>query len=146
MRKQALDALFDPVSGCRFSLCRLPIGASHYAEDWYSLAEADEDYTLSSFSIDRDRRHLLPYLRESLVRRPDMRLFASPWSPPVWMKSPRVYNYGVLRWERKVLESYARYFVKYVRAYEALGIRINQIHPQNEPASDQKFPSCRWTG
>ncbi len=146
MRSSALDALFDPAGGCAFNLCRLPIGASDYAADWYSHDETPGDYSLKHFSVERDRRHLIPYIREALKRRPDMELFASPWSPPTWMKDPPVYNYGRLIWTERNLHAYAMYFARFVQEYARQGIRISQIHVQNEPLADQKFPSCLWTG
>jgi len=146
IKSKVLDELFDPVKGCRFNLCRLPIGASDYAEDWYSCSEIDDDYMMDHFSIERDKKHLIPYIRSALSRRPDMTLFASPWSPPIWMKRPRAYNYGKIRWEKRVLEAYALYFLKFVQEYGKENIQIAQVHPQNEPVADQKFPSCVWTG
>jgi glucosylceramidase len=62
------------------------------------------------------------------------------------MKFPRAYNFGTLRWEPKVLDAYARYFSRYVKEMEVLGVPIAQVHVQNEPVADQKFPSCLWTG
>ncbi len=62
------------------------------------------------------------------------------------MKTPKAYNYGTLRWEKEVLEAYALYFVKFIKAYKQEGITIHQIHVQNEVVADQKFPSCVWTG
>lgn len=140
-----LDELFLK-SGCAFNMGRLPIGANDYALEWYSYDETDGDFDLSDFSIERDRKYLLPYLKEALKRCPEMSLFASPWSPPTWMKTKKVYNYGTLKWEEKYLQAYADYFVKYVQAYQNEGITIEQVHVQNEPVADQKFPSCMWTG
>ncbi|MBB3112824.1 glucosylceramidase [Paenibacillus phyllosphaerae] len=145
-RESVLDALFHPEGDHRFSVCRLPIGASDYALEWYSHNEHDGDYAMEHFSIERDLKHLIPYIREALKRNPELKLFASPWSPPTWMKFPKAYNYGTLRWEKEVLEAYALYFVKFVQAYAEEGITIHQIHVQNEVAADQKFPSCLWTG
>ncbi len=121
-RNQILDALFFNNGDCRFSICRLPIGASDYALEWYSLNDTPEDYDMRDFSIERDKKYIIPYIREALKRNPDLKLFASPWSPPTWMKHPKAYNYGTLRWEPKVLEAYALYFVKFVQAYEQEGI------------------------
>lgn len=145
-RNKVYDALFDPNGECKFNICRLPIGASDYALEWYSHNEVDSDYHMEYFNIDRDRNYLIPYIKEALKRNPEMKLFASPWSPPTWMKSPKAYNYGKLRWEKEVLEAYALYFVKFVEAYKQEGITIDQIHVQNEVVADQKFPSCVWTG
>lgn len=140
------DALFLPDGECQFAICRLPIGASDYALEWYSHNETDNDFEMAHFDIERDRRYLIPYIKEALKRNPDLQLFASPWSPPTWMKFPKAYNYGTLRWEPAVLKAYALYFVKFVQAYAEEGIIIHQVHVQNEVVADQKFPSCVWTG
>jgi glucosylceramidase len=145
-RNAMLHALFHPEGDHKFDICRLPIGASDYALEWYSLNETDGDCAMEHFSIDRDRLYLIPYIKEALKLNPQLKLFASPWSPPAWMKTPKAYNYGTLRWEKDILEAYALYFVKFVQAYRAEGITIHQVHVQNEVVADQKFPSCVWTG
>lgn len=145
-REKILDALFSVNGDCQFNICRLPIGASDYALEWYSHNETEDDYGMEHFSIERDQKYIIPYIREALKRNPDIQFFASPWSPPTWMKHPKAYNYGTLRWEKKILEAYALYFVKFIEAYEREGIHIHQLHVQNEVAADQKFPSCLWTG
>ncbi len=145
-RNRVLDALFGPEDGCRFNIARLPIGASDYAAEWYSHDEVDGDLGMKHFSIARDREHLIPYIRSALRRCPRLRLFASPWSPPTWMKHPRAYNYGTIVWQPEILEAYALYFARFVKAYQREGIAIRQVHVQNEPVADQKFPSCVWTG
>ncbi len=144
-QKNLLNELFSK-DGCNFNFCRMPIGASDYAINWYSLNETDGDYEMKNFSIDRDREHLLPYIKSAMEIKPDMKLFASPWSPPTWMKTKKVYNFGRLIQSDEVLKAYALYFRKFVEAYKAEGVDITQIHVQNEPCADQKFPSCRWSG
>jgi glucosylceramidase len=101
---------------------------------------------MKDFSIERDRQFLIPYIRMALRYQPELRLFSSPWSPPTWMKYPRAYNSGKLIWKPEILEAYALYFLRFVQAYQREGIRIDQVHIQNEPVADQKFPSCLWTG
>ena len=144
-RAALLTALYTP-EGANFNLCRLPIGANDYAEDWYSLDETAGDYALEHFSIERDKHCLIPYIKEAQRYQPEMKLFASPWSPPTWMKNPPVYNWGKLIRTPENLGAYARYFARFVQAYAAEGIRIDQVHVQNEPVANQKFPSCMWTG
>ena len=141
-RAEVLQQLFDTENGCAFSLCRVPIGANDYAHEWYSLSEVEDDYGMEHFSIDRDRQCLIPYIKEAQKINSAITLFASPWSPPVWMKSPKAYNYGRLKNDAAVLEAYALYFQKFVEAYAAEGITVEQVHVQNEPGSNQKFPSC----
>ena len=145
-RAYVLRDLFDPACGCGYRLCRVPIGANDFALEWYSHDEYDGDFAMEQFSIERDHRYLIPYVRAAMSIQPELRLFASPWSPPTWMKQPRVYNNGVLRWEPEILEAYALYLLRFVRAYQAEGLPVQQLHVQNEPNSDQKFPSCVWTG
>ncbi len=145
-RQEVLGSLFDQELGCRFNLCRLPIGASDYAAEWYSHDEVDGDFTLEHFSIARDRQFLIPYIDAAMRFMPKLALFASPWSPPTWMKFPKAYNHGTLIRQPEYLRAYARYFLKFVQAYRAEGINIHQVHVQNEPLADQKFPSCVWSG
>ena len=120
-QKEVFDALFSQ-SGCGFDYCRLSIGANDFAESWYSYNETEGDYEMKSFSIDRDRKYILPAIKEAQKRSPAIRFFASPWSPPTWMKFPKAYNFGTLRWEEPVLKAYAEYFVKFVKAYAEQGV------------------------
>lgn len=146
-RGKIYDDLFSAASdGLKLSFCRIPIGASDYAQSWYSCNETNGDYGMSRFSIERDKKYLIPYIHEALRRNPEIRFFASPWSPPAWMKYPQAYNYGALVWTEENLEAYALYLLKFVQAYDKEGIHISQLHVQNEPMSSQKFPSCIWTG
>ena len=144
-RQSVLEALFGD-DGCAFALARLPIGANDFALDGYSLAEEPEDYALESFSIERDRSHLLPFVKAAMVVRPDLRCWGSPWSPPAWMKENDNYSGGSLRWETSVLEAYARYFVKWIEAYRAEGVDVYAVAPQNEPNILNVYPTCAWTG
>jgi glucosylceramidase len=145
-REELFDELFDEEKGCKFNFCRIPIGANDYSTEWYSYNETPRDYEMKNFSIEMDKKYLIPYIRKALEKRGDIKLFASPWSPPTWMKFPRAYNHGTMIWQKEILEAYALYFLKFVKAYDAEGIKVDQIHIQNEPASDQKFPSCIWKG
>ncbi|MBI1881037.1 MAG: glycosyl hydrolase [Chloroflexi bacterium] len=145
-RQQVLRSLFDSATGCGFRLGRVPIGASDFALEWYSHNEHANDMAMEHFSITHDERYLLPYIRAALSVQPDLCLFASPWSPPTWMKQPCVYNGGMLRWEPEILAAYTLYLRRFVEAYQAAGISIQQLHVQNEPDSSQPFPSCLWTG
>lgn len=143
-REAFLEELFSKEK-CNFNFGRVPIGANDFSIEWYSCDETEDDYELKHFNIDRDRKYTLPFIREAQKRQEDFKLFASPWSPPTWMKTHKAYNYGRIRLEEKVLAAYAQYFVKFVQAYKAEGIEVEQIYVQNEPFSDQKFPSCVWS-
>lgn len=145
-RTEILQHLFS-AQGLGLNYCRIPMGANDYSLDWHSLNDRDGDFAMASFSIARDLEVLIPYLRAAQqVHGAPLTLFASPWSPPVWMKTHKTFNFGTLIWEPRYLAAYALYFVRFVQAYAAEGIRIDAVHVQNEPDSDQKFPSCLWTG
>lgn len=136
--------LFSP-DGLNFTFNRTPIGANDFAESWYSYDETEGDYDLKHFSIDHDKQTLIPYINHAKQYQPNLQLFASPWTPPTWMKFPKVYNFGRIVKTPENLQAYANYFVKYLEAYEQQGIHIDRICPQNEVFADQKFPSCLWS-
>jgi glucosylceramidase len=166
-RDAVLDALFAPGKGASFSVGRTPMGANDVARGWYSYDETDGDFALEHFSVDNDRDTLIPFIRAALARRPTMKIWASPWSPPTWMKTNRHYAL-VPAWpgqpsnglkadqvghegqdyfiqEERYFEAYARYFRRYVEEYARAGVPISMVMPQNEFNSAQPFPSCCWT-
>jgi glucosylceramidase len=142
-RADVFQQLFTK-DGLDLGFCRIPIGANDYAAEWYSCDETDGDIDLSHFTLERDKKFLIPYIQQAQALHPGMKFFASPWSPPTWMKTPKVYNYGRMRMEPEILHAYAEYLEKFVEGYADAGIEITQLHVQNEPFADQKFPSCLW--
>ena len=144
-RKDFLDELFDE-DKCNFNYCRTPIGASDFSVDFFSYNEMADDYDMKNFSVERDEKLLIPLIREALERQNDMQMFASPWCPPLWLKTKHVYSNGTFNMTKKNLLAYSLYFKKYIEAYLEKGIPLVHICPQNEPCSRQRFPSCVWTG
>jgi glucosylceramidase len=144
-RQRALALLFDARQGAHFVYGRAPIGASDFALQRYTLHETANDYTLASFSIERDRQRLIPYVKAALALAPDLHLWASPWTPPAWMKQNNSTDGGRIRDEPQILKAYALYLARFVEAYATEGITIGAIHPQNEPGFEQAYPSCLWT-
>lgn len=145
-KEELFDRLFSVDGECRFNIGRVPMGASDYALSWYSLNEAAGDYAMEQFDISRDRACLIPYIKAALNRCSNMTLFASPWSPPTWMKEPQVYCGGRLRDDPKNLKAYALYFKKFVDSYALEGVPIAQVHIQNEVVAEAKYPTCLWSG
>lgn len=143
-QRVVFDELFG-AEGCGFNYCRLSIGANDFAESWYSYNETEGDYAMESFSIDRDRKYIIPAIKQAEKRSPEITFFASPWSPPTWMKFPKVYNFGRLVQTEENLRAYALYFRKFIEEYSKEGINIHAVCPQNEFFADQKFPSCQYT-
>lgn len=144
-RERALRLLFDAREGAGFTYGRIPIGASDFALDRYTLSERADDYQLEAFSIERDRARLIPYVRAALAVNPRLTLWASPWTPPAWMKNNGSTDGGRIRDEPKVLAAYAAYFARFIEAYRAEGLRIDAVQPQNEPGYEQTYPTCLWT-
>lgn len=144
-RDAVMRQIFDPAAGLGFNYCRTPIGASDYALDRYTLDEAPGDYAMEKFSIARDKKLLIPYIQAALKLRPDLRLWASAWTPPTWMKDNGAFDSGAMKDDPKVYAAYALYLAKYVEAYRAEGIDISMLVPQNEPAQLTRYPSCDWT-
>lgn len=139
-RKDTLTQLFDPNVGIGISLMRLTIGSSDFGLlPFYSYDDSQSpDVTLSHFTIDGDRSFVIPALKETLAytNQPDgLRFFASPWSPPGWMKSNNTLLGG--RFNSAYTESYAKYLVKFIAAYQEEGVEITAITVQNEPLQNE---------
>jgi glucosylceramidase len=133
-RKEALQMLFSPLNGIGLSVLRQPMGASDFALAPYSYDDppaGEKDPDLKVFSIDHDRLYIIPILREALAINPNLKIIASPWSPPGWMKTSGSMIQGTLL--PSVYSSYAKYFVRFVEAYKDAGVPIYAITPQNEP-------------
>ena len=145
-RHQLLVELFDRGSGIGLSCLRQPIGASDFRLSNYSyddMPPGKEDFDLKNFSIARDQETIIPVLNEALAINTDILFIASPWSPPPWMKTSGVFGAGALRHDPRIMETYANYFIKFIRAYAREGITIHAITPQNEPDwVDWSFPTC----
>ncbi|HWP08678.1 MAG TPA: glycoside hydrolase family 30 beta sandwich domain-containing protein [Polyangiaceae bacterium] len=143
-RSKAMTLLFG-MDGARFAFGRVPIGASDYAVTRYTHDENAGDYTMAMFSVDHDKTTLIPYIQAALALNPAVRLWASPWTPPTWMKDNGAFDGGNMKDDAMVLKAHALYLARFVEEYEKLGIKIEAIHPQNEPGYETRYPSCLWT-
>lgn len=126
------------------SYLRVSIGASDLNEYVYSYDDViggKTDPELANFSLNEDRKYVIPILRAILKLRPDINLLASPWSAPAWMKTNGSVKGGNLKPE--YYGSYANYFVKYIQGMKAEGIRIDAITVQNEPLNEKNTPSMQ---
>lgn len=141
-RRETLKALFDPKEGNGFAVLRVCVGASDFAVGGSYTYCDTPDPTLAAFSIQRERAYLIPLLKEIKKIQPKLTLIASPWSAPAWMKTTKSLNGGWLKAEH--YETYARYWVKYLAAMAAEGVRFAYLTPQNEPRHETKsYPSMR---
>ncbi len=169
-RAAIFTELFKPGVGANFTICRMPVGANDFSRDRYSYNETEGDFEMKNFSIGNDLQTLVPFIHEAQKYNPELKIWASPWSPPEWMKWNRHYACAV-PWpgladefqnhlpenkqgkegtnmfiqEKEYFAAYALYFSKFIEAYRSQGIEIGMVMPQNEFNSCQIFPSCTWT-
>lgn len=86
-RESIMKELFAPGVGANFTICRMPVGANDFLRNWYSYDETDGDFEMKHFSIANDLETLIPFIKNAQKYNPSLKLWASPWSPPTWMKS-----------------------------------------------------------
>ncbi|MGB3798228.1 MAG: carbohydrate-binding protein [Lewinella sp.] len=140
-QKKLLRELFTD-RGLNLSAIRISIGASDLSNSTYTYNETDGDTDMSEFSLEGpDATYLLPIIRQILEIRPDIKILATPWTAPTWMKTNGSYVGGRLLTE--YYEAYARYFVTYLTEMRARGIEIWAITPQNEPENPFNNPSMQ---
>jgi len=129
-------------NGIGLSFMRVPIGATDIARSLYSFDDNNgtPDPTLANFSIAHDQTYILPLITQAKALNPQMKLLASPWSPPAWMKSTDSMNSGTLL--PADYTPFANYLVKYLQAYKAAGITYDYLTLQNEPLNQTTaYPS-----
>lgn len=132
-RSELLRELYA-ADGANFAFLRLTIGASDFSRTHYSFDDmpaGQTDPQLTRFSIDPNRADVLPVLKEALALNPQIKVMASPWSAPGWMKTTDSMIKGSLKPE--FYDAFARYLVRYVDAYAAEGVPLWGLTVQNEP-------------
>ena len=138
------QSLFSATNGIGISFLRQPMGASDFsASGNYSYDDVppgQTDPNLTNFSVAHDSAYIIPLLQQALSINPAIKIGAVPWSPPAWMKTSGTMNGGNMN--TAYLPSLAQYFVKFVQAYQAQGILIYAVMPQNEPLnSNTAYPT-----
>jgi glucosylceramidase len=140
-----IRAYYDPSHGIGYTLARTHINSCDFSSASYAYVEQAGDTSLSTFSIAHDREHRIPFIRRILKVVPTLKIFASPWSPPAWMKS----NHSMLDGGTllpRYRDAWARYYVRFVQEYAREGIPIWGLTVQNEPMARQTWESCIYTG
>ena len=144
-QQEILTAYFDPQNGIGYSLGRTHINSCDFSSDTYTyVTNGDQD--LTSFDISHDLKYRIPFIKEVLATagKDHFTLFASPWSPPAWMKSnDDMLHGGELKPE--FYGAWANYYAKFIKAYEQAGVPIWGITVQNEPMAIQPWESCNYT-
>ena len=149
LQDEVMMNLFSTTEGAGFSFCRTAVGSSDFGIDAYSYSEVEGDYDMEHFSIKREEKTVIPYIQKAYKFNSNLKMFASPWSPPAWMKYSGLMDRGnefpdknYLKDETKIYEAYALYFSKYINAYSEEGIKIDRLIIQNENDITTNYPSC----
>lgn len=139
-----LQELFNPTTGLSSSVVRISIAASDLSNSPYSYNETSGDVNMNNFSLaGPDLTYLIPVINKILLINPNIKILATPWSAPRWMKTNNSWVGGSL--QNQYYAAYARYFVKYFQAMQAQGINIWAVTPQNEPENPYNEPSMTMT-
>jgi glucosylceramidase len=133
-KEDLMKKLFDREEGIGLSFIRQPMGASDFARTFYTYndrPQGESDESLEYFSIDHDRADIIPLLKQALELNPSIKIMASPWTAPGWMKTTDNWIGGQLKPQN--YEVYGEYFARFIQAYREEGLDIYAITPQNEP-------------
>ena len=144
-REAVLRDCFDPHHGHGYTLCRVHINSCDFSLGNYAHVEMPGDTELHSFSIERDRQALLPFIKAAQgVAAQPIKLLASPWSPPAWMKSNGQMNHGG-KLRPEYAQAWARCYVRFIEEYAKEGVPVWGVSVQNEPAANQRWDSCLYS-
>jgi glucosylceramidase len=143
-QKELLTAYYDKEKGIGYTLARTSIQSSDFSSASYSYVK-DNDVSLKSFSVSHDEKYRIPFIKEAMAAAGGkLTLFATPWSPPGWMKTNGdVLHGGKLKHEYD--QPWANFYVKFIKTYEKLGIPVWGLSVQNEPMATQTWESCLYT-
>ena len=138
-RNDVMTKLFSPSSGIGLSFLRNPMGASDLAR--FSYTYDDTCCDINDFSLSRDT-DVIALTKQAKSLNPPLKVMASPWTAPPWMKDNNSYIQGWLKAEDYAM--YGQYFAKYIQGYAAQGVHVDYVTPQNEPTCCAGYPSMQW--
>jgi glucosylceramidase len=144
-QQEFMQAYFSKEKGIGYSLARTNIHSCDFSSDIYTYI-SEGDAALKSFSIQHDKQFRIPFIKQAIAAAGGkLTLYASPWSPPAFMKTNNDILHGG-KLKKEFYQPWANYYTKFIRAYEAEGIPVWGISIQNEPMATQKWESCIFTG
>ena len=142
-QQELLNAYFDREKGIGYTLIRTNMNSCDFSSDNYTYV-TENDKELKSFSLAHDERYKIPLIKQAFTANSKLNLYISPWSPPAWMKdNNNMLQGGRLKEEFK--QSWANYYVKFIKGLEAKGIPVWGLSVQNEPMAKQRWESCIYT-
>ncbi len=143
-QEKFLTACYDKEKGIGYNLARTNIASCDFSGESYDYV-AEMDSNLESFNIDHDRQYRIPFIKRVIqATGGELKLFASPWSPPAWMKdnNDRLHGGHLLE---QYKQAWSDHFVKFISAYQAEGIPVWGLTVQNEPMAVQIWESCVYS-
>ncbi len=143
-QREILRAYFDKEKGLGYTFARTNIHSCDFSSASYTYVN-EGDKELKSFSVNHDRQFRIPFIKKAIAAASGkLTMFASPWSPPAFMKdNDNMLKGGKLKPE--YYQAWANYYAKFVKAYEAEGVPVWGISIQNEPMATQTWESCVYT-
>lgn len=142
-QSEFLQACFDSVNGIGYNWGRTHMNSCDFSSDMYTYVE-DGDKELATFSIAHDEKYKIPLIRRAMQTAGKLNLFVSSWSPPAWMKDNNDRLHGG-KLKPEYFQTWANYYVKYIRALEKDGVPVWGLTVQNEPMARQIWESCMYT-
>ena len=143
-QQELLEKYYDVNKGIGFSIARTNIHSCDFSSDSYTYVK-ENDTELKSFSVAHDQQYRIPLIKQAIAAAGGkLPMFVSPWSPPGWMKDNKDMLHG-----GKLLpayyQSWANYYIKFIKTYQEIGIPIWALSVQNEPMAKQTWESCNYT-
>lgn len=144
VQEEIMEAYFGE-NGLGYTMCRLHLDSCDFSLSNYSAVTDPDDTELKTFSLERDQKYILPYIKRAQeLSAQKIHYMMSPWSPPAFMKSNGMKNCGG-RLLPQYYDLWGRYMAKYVAEYRKMGIDIIQLTVQNEANATQTWDSCVYT-
>ena len=141
-REKILKLYFDKEEGIGYNFGRVHINSCDFSLGNYTCVK-EGDETLETFNVDRDAASIIPMICDA-KKYNDIQMFASPWSPPAYMKTNGEMNHGG-KLKSEYFELWSQYYVKFIEEYKKHGVDIGMISVQNEPKATQVWDSCVYT-
>jgi glucosylceramidase len=143
-QEEFLKAYFDKGKGIGYTLARTNINSCDFSSGSYTYVN-EGDKELKSFSIDHDQKFRIPFIKKAILAAGGkLTMFVSPWSPPAYMKSNNDMLHGG-KLKPEYYQTWADYYIKFIKAYEIAGIPVWGMTIQNEPMATQRWESCIYS-
>lgn len=142
-KKKIIELYFDTENGIGYNFGRVHMNSCDFAEGNYACVK-ENDETLETFNIERDKKAVIPMIKDAMEYAGDLEMFVSVWSPPAYMKTNGEMNRGG-KLKGEYFELWSEFYVKFIEAYRNEGINITTASVQNEPKAAPTWDSCVYT-